>query len=162
MTIWVEVFGEVFLSICSRSSVFIYSIKVVKTWSVFPIVLWWGQINHNKIVWLRPRVFAKFLNCSFVMSWDTWSLNMWPISFGLEETDKRNLHFLELFDEVIWNNFDSNTNNHNLNAFHERNMLYTCSASEARDRQISWDSFALETVVSGQAHRLLIRKNCTQ
>jgi len=55
-----------------------------------------------------------------------------------------------------------NTNNHNLNAFRERNMLHTCSASEAGDHQISWDSFPMEPTLSGLEHRPLIHKNCTQ
>jgi len=39
--------------------------KVFKSRSVFPTVLWWGQINHKKIVWLRPRRFAKFFELFF-------------------------------------------------------------------------------------------------
>ena len=42
-----------------------YDIKVVKPRSVFPTVLWWGQINHNKIVRLRSRRFAKFFELLF-------------------------------------------------------------------------------------------------
>jgi len=41
------------------------NIKVVKSRSVFPAVLWQGQINHNKIVWLRPPVFTQLFELFF-------------------------------------------------------------------------------------------------
>ena len=74
------------------------NIKVVKPRSVFPTVLWWGQINYNKVMRLRPRRFAKFLNCSFVMSWDTWSLKMWSIL--IRSWENRQNKFA--FSRIVW------------------------------------------------------------
>jgi len=81
---------------------------------------------------------------------------------GLVETDKRSLHFLELFVKEVWNNFGSNTSNHNLNVFREGNMTRTCSAFEARDHQKSWDFYARERFLLGLGRCLLIHKKCTQ
>jgi len=55
-----------------------------------------------------------------------------------------------------------NTNNRNLNAFHERNTLHTCSASEAEGHEISSDFYAQGRPSLGLGHHQLIHKNCTQ
>jgi len=74
------------------------NVKVVKPRSVFSTVVWWGQINHNKIVQLWPRRFTKFFNCFFIISWDTWLLNMWSIFFW--SWGNRQKKFA--FSQIVW------------------------------------------------------------
>ena len=43
----------------------LYNEKVIKSRSEFAVMLWWGQINHNKIVWLRPGSLTQLFELFF-------------------------------------------------------------------------------------------------
>jgi len=89
-TIWVEDFGESFFSIFWKTSDSTYS---AMNKSSKPLLYFPASFLLVRLITTNPCG----LNWSLVISWLSWSLKIWSIFFGLEETGKNCLCFLWLF-----------------------------------------------------------------